>query len=178
VSSFFERVIRAMRLEKSLYEEVEADRTATGQAMAVVILNSVAGGIGFSGLSSLRTVFITTLLSLAIWVVSAVIIFIVGTRLLPAPETRSDPGELMRTIGFAQSPGLLYFLALVPFAGWAVKLAVPLWLLAAWVIAVRQALDYASTGRAVLVCVIGWLFYVGGIYLMTVLFAWFMALAV
>ena len=164
-----------MRLDKELYEEVESDQSATGQAMAVVILSSVAGGIGLGGLASLQTVFIRTLLSLAIWLVSAVIIFVVGTRILPAPGTRSDPGELLRTIGFAQSPGLLYLLALVPFAGWAVKLVVPVWILVAWVIAVRQALDYTGTSRAVAVCVIGWVFYVAGILLMKVLLSVIMA---
>lgn len=160
MNKFANRVIRAMRLESDLYEEVEADRTATGQAMAVVILASIAGGIGTGGLVGLRGVFSLTLAALGGWVVWALITYIVGTKILPTPQTRSNPGELLRTLGFANSPGLLSIFGLIPVLGGLVKLVVPIWILVAWVIAVRQALDYTSTGRAIAVCLIGWLLYV------------------
>jgi len=149
-----------MRLESSLYEEVEADRTATGQAMAVVILASIAGGIGTGGIVGLRGVLSLTLAALGGWVVWALITYIVGTKILPTAQTRSNPGELLRTLGFANSPGLLSIFGLIPVLGGLVKLVVPIWILVAWVIAVRQALDYTSTGRAIAVCLIGWLLYV------------------
>lgn len=160
MNKFANRIIRAMRLESDLYEEVEADRTATGQAMAVVILASIAGGIGTGGLVGLRGVFSLTLAALGGWVVWALITYIVGTKILPTPQTRSNPGELLRTLGFANSPGLLSIFGLIPVLGGLVKLVVPIWILVAWVIAVRQALDYTSTGRAIAVCLIGWLLYV------------------
>lgn len=160
MNKFTNRVIRAMRLESDLYEEVEADRTATGQAMAVVILASIAGGIGTGGLVGLRGVLSLTLAALGGWVVWALITYIVGTKILPTAQTRSNPGELLRTLGFANSPGLLSIFGLIPVLGGLVKLVVPIWILVAWVIAVRQALDYTSTGRAIAVCLIGWLLYV------------------
>ncbi len=160
MNKFANRVIRAMRLESSLYEEVEADRTATGQAMAVVILASIAGGIGTGGIVGLRGVLSLTLAALGGWVVWALITYIVGTKILPTAQTRSNPGELLRTLGFANSPGLLSIFGLIPVLGGLVKLVVPIWILVAWVIAVRQALDYTSTGRAIAVCLIGWLLYV------------------
>ncbi len=160
MNKFANRVIRAMRLESDLYEEVEADRTSTGQAMAVVILASIAGGIGTGGLVGLRGVLSLTLAALGGWVVWALITYIVGTKILPTAQTRSNPGELLRTLGFANSPGLLSIFGLIPVLGGLVKLVVPIWILVAWVIAVRQALDYTSTGRAIAVCLIGWLLYV------------------
>jgi hypothetical protein len=160
MNKFANRVIRAMRFESSLYEEVEADRTATGQAMAVVILASIAGGIGTGGLVGLRGVLFISLAALGGWVVWALITYIVGTKILPTAQTRSNPGELLRTLGFANSPGLLSIFGLIPVLGGLVKLVVPIWILIAWVIAVRQALDYTSTGRAIAVCLLGWLLYV------------------
>ena len=82
-----------------------------------------------------------------------------GTRFLPGPETEADHGELLRTVGFASAPGVLRVLGVVPGAGPLVFVLVGIWMLVAMVIAVRQALDYESTGRALLVCVIGWLIY-------------------
>jgi len=160
MSGFANRVIRAIRLESGLFEEVEADQTATGQAMAVVVLASIAGGIGFCGLAGLRGLFSGALAALGGWVVWALITYVVGTKILPSPQTRSSPGELLRTLGFANSPGLISIFGLIPVIGWLVRLVVPFWVLVAWVIAVRQALDYPGRGRAIAVCLIGWLLYV------------------
>jgi hypothetical protein len=82
--------------------------------------------------------------------------YVIGTRLLPEPQTRADMGELMRTLGFAQSPSLARVFAALPVVGPLVLVLVLLWMLVAMIIAVRQALDYSSTWRAVGVCVIGW----------------------
>ena len=157
MSSFSNRIIRAIRLDKDLYEEVEADKTATSQAMVVVILSSVAGGIGAGGIAGLKGIFWGCLAALVGWIIWAFITYLVGTKILPTSQTRSDPGELLRTLGFAYSPGLLNIFCLVPVLGGIVRLITPFWMLIAWVIAVRQALDYTSTARAVAVCIIGWL---------------------
>ena len=159
MGTFSGRVIRALRLDKNLFEEMEADEQATGQAMSVVILSCIAGGLGYSGLGGLRWIFMLTVTALAGWVIWAMITYIVGTKILPSAQTRSNPGELLRTLGFAHAPGLFYIFGLLPLAGKPVMFAVSLWVLAAWVIAVRQALDYTSTARAVAVCLIGWVFY-------------------
>jgi hypothetical protein len=86
----------------------------------------------------------------------AFLTYLIGTRLLPEPQTRADVGELLRTIGFSSSPGLIRVLGIIPFMRGFVFLLAAAWMLAAMVIAVRQALDYQSTLRAVGVCVIGW----------------------
>ena len=148
-----QRMIGAAKLDVHTYEEVEADTKATGQAMMVVVLSSIAQGIGMGDLSGLLSVAIVALIG---WFAWAFIVYIIGTKLLPEPQTHSDMGELLRTIGFAASPGLLQIFGVIPLLGGLIILGANIWMLIAMVIAVRQALDYSSTGRAIGVCVIGW----------------------
>ncbi len=152
-----DRIIRAAKLDVNLYEEVEADRSAMGQAMAVVVLSAVAAGIGSVGTTGVAGIFIGTLAALVGWYVWAYITYYVGTKLLPEPQTKADLGELLRTIGFASSPGLLRVLGIIPFLSGIIFIATGIWMLIAMVIAVRQALDYNSTPRAIGVCLIGWI---------------------
>ena len=155
---FVMRLIGAMALDPVTYEEVEADRSATGQAMLVVVLSSIGAGIGARGLGSgspQSMVFISGL-SLIAWASWALLTYQIGVRLLPEPETRSDVGELLRTIGFSAAPGMLRIFGIVPGAAIPAFAVTAVWMLVAMVVAVRQALDYKSTARAVAVCGIGW----------------------
>ena len=149
------RILRAARLDKSVYEEVEADKNALGQAMTVVALSSAAAGVGASqgGLAGIVFGIIASLLG---WYVWAYITYIIGTKILPEPQTEADLGQLLRTTGFSSSPGLIRMLGIVPGFTEIVFSAASIWMLVAMVIAVRQALDYGSTFRAVGVCLIGW----------------------
>ncbi len=159
MANLVERMIGAAMLSVNTYEEVEADTNATPQAMVVVVISSLAAGIGslrHGGLSGLLFGTIAALIGWAIW---AGLTFVIGTKLLPEPQTKSDVGELLRTIGFAQSPGVFRILGIIPIIGWLISLVASLWMLVATVIAVRQALDYQSTGRAVGVCLIGFVVY-------------------
>ncbi len=157
MASMVDRMVRAAKLDPQLYEEVEADKTALGQALGVVVLASIAGGVGSGGLGGLSGFFIGTAAALIGWFVWAALTYFIGTRILPEPNTRADLGELLRTIGFASSPGLLRVLGLIPGVTGIVFLISGIWMLIAMIIAVRQALDYRSTLRAVGVCVIGWI---------------------
>jgi len=160
MSTFSERMIGAATLDVHTYEEVEADATATTQAMGVVVLSSLAQGIAGltqGGSSGFVYGVIGALIGWFIW---AFLVYIIGTKVLPEPQTRSDLGELLRTTGFSASPGLLRVLGAIPLLGGLLTLAVNIWMLIAMIIAVRQALDYNSTGRAVGVCLIGWLVFV------------------
>ena len=158
-SNFQNRIIRAAKLDSNLYEEVEADKGALWQAMSVVIFSSIAAGIGIGlktgGFSGIITGSIASLIS---WYVWAYLTYFIGTKFLPEPQTQADLGELLRTIGFSSSPGLLRVFYFVPGFGVLVYLISSLWMLVAMIIAVRQALDYNSTLRAVGVCVIGYIF--------------------
>lgn len=159
MTSFTDRIIRAAKLDANLYEEVEADKGALGQAMIVVVLSSIAAGIGVIGKVgfSVEGILLGTVISLISWCVWAYLVYIIGTKLLPEPQTRSDYGELLRTIGFSCSPGLIRVLGLIQPIAEIVFLTAAIWMLIAMVIAVRQALDYQSTLRAVGVCAIGWI---------------------
>ena len=158
LSSFTDRMIGAAALNPAAYEEVEADTGATGQAMGVVFLSSVAAGIGSVGIGAggFRGVVVGGIAALISWVFWASLTYLIGTRLLPEPQTRADVGELMRTLGFAQSPGLVRILGVIPGLGPVVLFIVSVWMLVAMVTAVRQALDFTSTLRAVGVCLVGW----------------------
>lgn len=157
MTSFQDRMFRAAKLDIGLYEEVEADKSALGQAMGVVVLSAVAAGIGGVERGGLGGILIGTILALISWYVWAYLVFLIGTKLLPEPQTRADHNELLRTIGFASSPGLIRVLGIIPGLRSLVFPVAAIWMLVAMIIAVRQALDYRSTLRAIGVCMIGWI---------------------
>ena len=169
-NSFNNRIIRAAKLDSNLYEEVEADKSALGQAMAIVVLSSIAAGIGLYKTGGFSGIITGTMASLVSWYVWAYLTYFIGTKFLPEDQTQSDLGELLRTIGFSSSPGLLRVFYFVPGIGVLVYLISSFWMLVAMIIAVRQALDYNSTLRAVGVCVIG---YIIQIFVLVVIFSIF-----
>ena len=153
-----QRVIGALALDPAIYEEVEADSSATSQALCIVVASSLAAGIGSRGLGGTTVagvIFIATV-SLLAWAAWALVVFEVGVRLIPEMDTRSSVGELLRTIGFASAPGLLRVLGVMSAATIPVFVVTAVWMLAAMIVGVRQALDFRSTGRAVAVCMLGW----------------------
>ena len=157
MANFADRMIRAAKLDVQLYEEVEADKEALGQSMGVVVLSSVAGGIGSFQVMGMTGIVVGTVASLIGWYIWAYLTYLIGTKMLPEPETQSDIVELLRTTGFSSSPGILRILGVVPVLAIPVGLISSIWMLASMIIAVRQALDYKSTWRAVGVCLIGWI---------------------
>jgi hypothetical protein len=148
-------MIGAAKLDVAVYEEVEADRSATPQALAVVVITAVAAGIGAG--AGVRGLIAGTVLGIIGWAIWAVLIYFIGTRWLPEPDTRADIGELLRTLGFASTPGIIRVIGIVPVLSHLASVVAAVWTLVAVVIAVRQALDYKSTARAVGVCLVGWL---------------------
>lgn len=151
MASIQDRIIRAVKLDVDLYEEVEADREATGQATGVVVASALAAGIGAGGVGLIMG----TLVALASWYVWAYLAYFIGTKLLPEPQTSADHGELLRTTGFSAAPGLIRVLGVIPALRELVFMVAGVWMLVAMVIAVRQALDYTSTWRALAVCLVG-----------------------
>jgi len=157
MSTFAERMIKAAKLDPAVYEEVEADSSSMGQAVGVVVLSSLAAGIGSIGYAGFWSGLIGgTIAALVAWIIWAFLTWIIGTKLLPQEQTEADMGQLLRTIGFSSSPGLLRVGGIIPGLGALFVLAGNIWMLVAMVVAVRQALDYNSTWRAVAVCLIGW----------------------
>jgi hypothetical protein len=158
-ATFLNRIAGAARLAPGTYEEVEADVTATGQAMAVIVLSSVASAIGLMrGTSVDPYLFISyTTAALSAWIVWSALVYLIGVHMLPGPETNATVGELLRTTGFAAAPGMVRIFGIVPVVGPAFFVLGSVWMLAAMFVAVRQALDYRHVTRALAVCVVGWL---------------------
>jgi hypothetical protein len=160
-------MVRAAKLEVDLYEEVEADTTANGQAFLAVIVVSVASGIG-GGIAGLLLeegaiwflwgLLIGLVTGIIGWLAWSLLAYWLGITIFKGPETSATYGELLRTIGFSNSPRVLSFLSFVPYLGGLIAFAVSVWALIAGVIAVKQALDF-STWRAIGTCVVGWIIY-------------------
>ncbi len=147
--SLVSRMVGAALLDVSTYEEVESDSSATTQAAIVVVLVAACRAIGTWGGPGMIAGAVTALVGWLLW---AGITYFIGTRLFDGQATW---GELLRTIGFAQAPGVLFLLGLLPFLRGLLGFALLIWLLAAGIVAIRQALD-VTTGKAVLTAVIGW----------------------
>jgi hypothetical protein len=160
-TTFLHRLMGAAALDSATYEDVEGDKTATPQALAIVVLSSLAAGIGARGLSggaATLTFFAgASVIALMAWATWALVMFEIGGRILPTRDTSVDVGELLRTLGFAATPGLIQVFGVLPGAMVPSFALAIVWTIAATVVAVRQALDYTSTGRAIAVCVLGWI---------------------
>jgi hypothetical protein len=150
--SWTDRMKGAALLNNDTYEEVEADQTATGQAAGVVALVAVAQAIGGAGAGG-SGVLAGVLSALLGWLLWAGITYLIGAKLFGGTATW---GELLRTLGFAQTPGVLHVLGLIPILGGLIRFGVAIWVLIAGIIAIRQALDI-STGKAILTAALGWL---------------------
>jgi hypothetical protein len=166
MNQLFDRMIRAAKLDVNLYEEVEADKSATRQALVVVLIYSICAGIG-SGLAMIwdesagrffLNLFVGLISALVFWLVWSFITYFIGTRLFKGPETQSNYGELLRTIGFAATPGIFLIFIFIPYIGGFIYFVVWVWMLIAMVIAVRQALDF-TTGRAIGTVLVGGIIY-------------------
>lgn len=152
------RMIGAALLNVHTYEEVERDVNATSQALIVVLLSSLAAGIALlpdDGIGGLIGGIVAAIIS---WILYAAVAYFVGKNLFGTSSTRATFGEVLRTLGFAQSPGVLRILAGIPVLGWLVSLIVWLWLLATTIVALRQSLDF-TTGRAIGTAVVSWIVY-------------------
>ena len=154
------RMMGAARLDAAIYEEVESDPSATKQALTVVILVALATGIGTFGTGGPPGLVVGIVAGIGLWALWAWITYFVGTTILKTGETKANWGQLARTLGFAQSPGLLKVVGFIPVLGpWVFTIA-SIWQLVAMVIAIRQALDFTSTWRAVGVAMVGFIPYV------------------
>lgn len=147
------RMIRAARLDPRLYAEVEADETSIGQAASIVVLAAFAGGINLPG-ASFGILFGGLLTALGGWLLFAYVIYLIGARLLPEPGTKANFGALLRAMGFANAPGVVKLLGIVPELRGLVLFVATVWVLVATVTAVRHALSYTSSWRAIGVCAI------------------------
>ena len=156
-NKLFDRIFRAIKIDVELYEEVERDKSATIQAGLVVVLSSMAAGVGAIQLGA-SNFLLAPIFSLISWYVWAYIIYFVGVKLFPEKNTKSNHGELLRTIGFSSAPGLLRVFGVTPDLMAVTFIGSAFWMLACMVVGVRAALDYKSLWRALGVVIVAWLF--------------------
>ncbi len=161
--SLFGRMQRAARLHVDLYREVEHDRTATGQAFQVVLIVALASALGSALGAILDSNIVWFFLGLIFglgqivlgWLIWSGVTLVVGKALFKTEHTEVDYGQMLRTIGFAMSPGVFLFFRFIPILGGLISFIVFIWVLVAAVIAVREAMDF-STGRAIATLLVGW----------------------
>jgi hypothetical protein len=154
MASLAERMTGAMKADVKTFQEIEADPTAIGQAVTVIVIAGVASLIGnawrigiFGGLMML----VVNLCGYALW---TLLVVLIGTKLMPEPTTKADFNEGFRVIGFTAAPGVFNVLAIIPFIGPLISFVVWIWMVVVGVVAVREVLDYSNTGRAIIVCLI------------------------
>ena len=164
MARLFSRMIRAAKLDPELYEEVEADESAFSDALIIVALSGVATMAGLTGRLNLGELISGLVLGILAWAGWSALAFLVGTRICPEPQTKADWGELLRTTGFATTPAMLSILGIFPVFAGLITIMASVWILLAFGVAVRQALDYRSTSRAIAVCFVGWAVYTGMLF--------------
>jgi hypothetical protein len=153
-----ERMIGAAKLDVKVFNEIEADQNATSQAALVVIISAISAGIGglSAGVLGLVLGIVGALLG---WVIFAALVYWIGTNYFKREGTHADWGQLARTLGFAQSPGIFRFLGIIPVIGGLISLALAIWIIVASVVAIREALDYKETSTAVIVAILAFIPY-------------------
>lgn len=154
MATLTERMVGAMQANVKTFQEIEADGSAMGQAVAVIVIAGVAsliGNIWRAGIGLGLMHLIISIIGYALW---SLIVVLVGTKVMPEPATKADFNEGFRVIGFTASPGVFNVLAIVPFLGPLISFVIWIWMVVIGVVAVREVLDYTSTARAIVVCVI------------------------
>ena len=143
------------------------------QSVIVVLAVTAAGGFAAMGVGLVGVAgFVTgAIMMLGGWLLWVSLIATIGTTALAEPQTRSSARELLRTMGFAAAPGVFLAFAAMRAVAPLVIAVVSIWMIAAAVVAVRQALDYRSTGRAIAVCALSWALSAGLLIAIGLLFA-------
>ncbi len=156
INLFIKRVLRSIKIDPQLFDEVKKDKKATFQAAIVVVLSSTAAGVGAIHMGASNFI-IAPLFSLISWFVWAYIVYFVGVKLFPEKITDATPYSLLRTIGFSSAPGLIRVFGLTPDLMVVTFLGSAFWMLACMVVAVKQTLSYQSLWRALGVVILSWL---------------------
>ena len=169
INLFINRIFRAIKIDIDLYEEVEKDKSATIQAGIVVVLSSLAAGVGALQMGA-SNFLLAPILSLLSWYVWAYVIDVVGGKLFGGPKTKSNHGELLRTIGFSSAPGLIRVFGVTPDLMTVTFIGSAFWMLACMVVAVKSALDYDSLWKSLGVVIVAWLFQAFFLFSVIILF--------
>jgi hypothetical protein len=153
-----DRIVRAIRLDWTVFGEIAQDRGALKEAAIIVAIVTFLSAIG-TGIAarSLGAFFGDWIAGIVVgWIGWAIITYLVGTALF---KGKTDILEMLRVLGYANAPNLLGLLSFIPCVGWIFPLAGGLLALAAGILAIREAMDL-NTSHAVVTAVIGWVVFV------------------
>ncbi len=154
---------RAAKLDKDLYNAVEANPSFTVQAAMVVVLVGLSSGVGtwlsFAGRGLIGSIVGSIVGALVGWVLWAALTAWIGTRVFGGT---ADLGEMLRVLGFASSPLII---GVIPFLGFVAAV----WALVAAVVAIREGLDF-GTGPAIGTLLLGWLGWVVATFVLGAVF--------
>ena len=164
------RIIRSLKLEQRVFAEVEADKLALEQAILVVILSSLAAGIGMIAIVGIISIITTTILTLIAWVLWIALTYLIATKIIRGLVTKVDLRQFLRTVGFSSSAGLIRILGIIPHISAFVFFIASVWMLTAMVLAVKQVFNYQRLAKAIVVCLAAWLAHIGLIAMALFLF--------
>ncbi|MFH1414945.1 MAG: hypothetical protein ABIH89_02530 [Elusimicrobiota bacterium] len=154
------RILRVLKLEDELYREVESVPDAISEAVIIVIISSIAAGIGSLGKIGLTGIIIITLGSLVNWIIWAFLVYFIATNIIRGSRVYLSQGDFLRVVGFASAPGIIRILALLPGMYYIVHIIAHLWMIASMIVAVREVFMFEKTSGAVKVSIVGWVFMV------------------
>lgn len=157
MKKFMNRIVRASLLDAALYKEAVSDKKTMSQAVGVVVLAGLAAGLAVAAQGGVIALLVAIAASLLGWYIWAFMIYFLGTRLMPGPQTQADLGQLLRAVGFSSAPGIVRIFGIIYAIQNPVFMGASIWMLAAMIIAAREALNYKSTLRAIGVCAVGWI---------------------
>ena len=163
--TFFKKMLRASLLRSELYKEVGRDKGSIRGVVLVILICGICDGIGFIGIRGAEVILPAILSRYIGWFLLCAVIYLVGVKMF---EHTSDMGEIMRVTGFANSPGVLAVLGIIPVAGNFIRAVSFLWMIAAYIVAVRQSLD-CSTARSIFIVIQGFIIFLI-VYILFVLF--------
>jgi hypothetical protein len=151
-----ERIMRAIRLDSTVYREIAEDQNAMSEAAIIVVIVAIMSAIGRAiGSGNFFLNLIITLLTaiLVNWILWAILTYFVGTAFF---RGRTDIPEMMRVLGYANAPNLLGIFGFIPCVGWIFALLGAILAFIAGFLAVREAMEF-DTGSAIVTVLISWL---------------------
>ena len=155
ISIFLNRIYRSIKIDADLFDEVQKDKSATIQAGVVVLIASLAAGVGSIHLGASNFLF-APILSLISWFVWTYIVYFVGVKLFADTKTNATPTSLLRAIGFSSAPGIIRIFGFSPDMMTVTFIGSAFWMLACMVVAVKQTLNYQSLWKSLGVVIISW----------------------
>ena len=150
-----DRMIRAAKLDASLYDEIARDETTMGEAVTVVLIATAAAGLG-AALAGPLGLIGGAVVALVGWFVQAALAFYIGTKIIPDSDTRTDFPAVLRVTGYASAPGVVAALGFIPLLGGLRVIKTRIWQLAAFIVAIRVVMNFDGNGKAIMVVLIGW----------------------